>query len=47
MAHGPTSVYLRDSEDPAGPRLAFSHDEWANFLYGVRAGDFDVPADVP
>ncbi|NJC82376.1 DUF397 domain-containing protein [Planosporangium mesophilum] len=47
MAHDPTSAYLRDSEDPTGPWLAFSQKEWANFLYGVRAGDFDTPAGPP
>jgi predicted secreted Zn-dependent protease len=46
VAHGPTSIYLRDSEDPAGPRLAFTHEEWTTFLDGVRAGDYDAPADV-
>jgi hypothetical protein len=25
-------VLLRDSADPDGPRLAFTHTEWADFL---------------
>jgi hypothetical protein len=45
VALATTSVHLRDSKDPAGPRLAFSHEEWAAFLHAVRAGDYDVSGD--
>jgi hypothetical protein len=38
-------VLLRNSTDPEGIRLAFSRDEWATFLDGVRTGDFDLPGD--
>lgn len=36
------SIQLRDSKDPDGPVLTFTHDEWRAFLAGVRAGEFDV-----
>jgi hypothetical protein len=35
------SVAVRDSKDPCRPALIFSSDEWAQFVAGVRAGDFD------
>ncbi len=34
-------VGVRDSKDPDGPRLWFTRREWAAFLAGVRAGEFD------
>jgi hypothetical protein len=34
-------VGVRDGKQPAGPALWFSHEEWAAFVAGVRAGDFD------
>lgn len=34
-------VAVRDSKQPAGPRLAFSAAEWAAFTAGVRDGEFD------
>ncbi|KUL40475.1 DUF397 domain-containing protein [Actinoplanes awajinensis] len=37
----PGIVALRDSKDPAGAPLVFSHAEWDAFLDGVRAGEFD------
>lgn len=33
-------VVVRDSEDPSGPVLAFTRDEWAAFVAGVNAGEF-------
>lgn len=38
----PGIVALRDSKDPGGTTLVFSIDEWAVFLTGVRAGEFDL-----
>jgi hypothetical protein len=35
------SVLMRNSQHPSGPTLAFSHREWAAFVIGVRAGEFD------
>lgn len=32
---------VRDSKNPAGPRLAFTPSEWDAFVKGVRAGEFD------
>jgi len=37
-------VLLRDSKDPDGPVLRFNLAEWAAFLAGVRAGEFDLLA---
>lgn len=34
-------IRMRDSKDPDGPQLAFNRREWAAFVAGVRAGDFD------
>ena len=39
------SVVLRHSLDPSGPVLTFTLDEWAAFVVGVRAGEFDPSAD--
>jgi Domain of unknown function (DUF397) len=32
---------MRDSKDPAGPRLAFTAAEWDAFIKGVKDGEFD------
>ncbi|WP_173132652.1 DUF397 domain-containing protein [Kibdelosporangium persicum] len=37
-----SGVIVRDSKNPAGPRLWFSHAEWTAFLYGVLAGEFGL-----
>jgi uncharacterized protein DUF397 len=34
-------VWVRDSKDAAGPILRFTPAEWAAFLAGARAGEFD------
>jgi hypothetical protein len=34
-------VRVRDSKHPNGPQLAFTPREWAAFIEGVRAGEFD------
>jgi hypothetical protein len=34
-------VAMRDSKDGDGPILRFTHDEWAAFLAGAKAGEFD------
>jgi hypothetical protein len=34
---------VRDSKDPRGPELAFAAREWAAFMTGVKAGEFDLP----
>jgi Domain of unknown function (DUF397). len=35
-------VLIRDSKDPDGPTLRFTHDEWNAFLKGVEDGEFDL-----
>lgn len=39
LAGGATAV--RDSKHPTGPALIFTPQEWAAFLDGVKAGEFD------
>jgi Domain of unknown function (DUF397) len=34
-------VAVRDSKDRSGPVLLFRSHEWATFVRGVRAGEFD------
>jgi hypothetical protein len=36
------AVHVRDSKDPTGPRLTFTLSEWAAFVSGARAGEFDL-----
>lgn len=31
---------VRDSKNPAGPKLAFALNEWKTFVEGVKAGQF-------
>ncbi|SDG51231.1 DUF397 domain-containing protein [Pseudonocardia oroxyli] len=43
VSHGPgETVRIRDSKDPV-TRLAFTGVEWADFVAGVKAGEFDFP----
>ena len=35
------SVGVRNSRDPDGPVLRFTHGEWDAFLGGARLGEFD------
>jgi hypothetical protein len=38
------TVVVRDAKDPQRPAsLAFDRTEWAAFVDGVKAGEFDVP----
>ncbi|MGL5811471.1 MAG: DUF397 domain-containing protein [Nocardioides sp.] len=32
-------VRVRDSKNPAGPELSFTHAEWAAFRRGIQAGE--------
>ena len=43
IAVGAGVVRVRNSQDPHGPVLSFSHAEWRAFLVGARDGEFDVP----
>jgi hypothetical protein len=36
-------VGVRDSNDPDGPMLLFGRQQWADFIAGVKAGEFDRP----
>jgi Domain of unknown function (DUF397) len=38
-------VAMRDSKQPHAGALVFTPAEWRAFLDGVRAGEFDLPAD--
>jgi hypothetical protein len=42
IAEIPGIVHVRDSKDPAGPKLTFGAPDWAAFVAGVRAGEFDT-----
>jgi hypothetical protein len=35
-------VQVRDSKDPGGPVLSFASAGWAEFLGGIRDGEFDL-----
>jgi Domain of unknown function (DUF397) len=37
-----SGALVRDTKDRAGAVLSFTKDEWAAFLSGVRAGEFDA-----
>ena len=34
-------IQIRDGEQPLGPVMEFSREEWAAFVRGVKAGEFD------
>jgi hypothetical protein len=37
----PGGVAVRDSKNPDGPMLEFTHSEWRAFLAGANKGEFD------
>ncbi|MEV4639180.1 DUF397 domain-containing protein [Actinoplanes sp. NPDC049548] len=41
VATAATSIFVRDSKDVSGPVLEFAMPGWADFIAGVRAGEFD------
>ncbi len=44
VAHLPGGmVAVRDSKDTGKPAHIFDSEEWAAFVSGVKAGDFDLP----
>jgi Domain of unknown function (DUF397) len=44
VAHLPGDmVAIRDSKNTAGLAHIFDREEWAAFISGVKAGDFDLP----
>ena len=42
VAFAGQSVLVRNSRDPAGSVLSFTHSEWTAFLAGARNGTFDA-----
>jgi hypothetical protein len=38
----PGIVAVRDTKDPGGAALVFTHAEWLAFVGGVRDGEFDL-----
>jgi hypothetical protein len=43
VAHLEHWTVVRDSKNPDGPVHCFTPHEWACFLTGARAGEFDRP----
>jgi hypothetical protein len=41
IASAAAAVFVRDSKDVSGPVLEFGAAGWAEFLTGVRDGEFD------
>jgi hypothetical protein len=41
VARHAETYFVRDGKDPKGPVLPFNVSEWAAFVAGVRAGEFD------
>ncbi|WP_409365004.1 DUF397 domain-containing protein [Catellatospora methionotrophica] len=41
VAVSPDAVGVRDSKDRDGATLAFTPDDWAAFLTGIKSGEFD------
>ena len=41
IASTAAAVFVRDSKDIAGPILEFGTRDWAEFLTGIRRGEFD------
>lgn len=37
-----SAVGVRDSKDPDGGNLLFSADVWAEFIQGIKHGEFDL-----
>jgi hypothetical protein len=42
VAHLPEAIAVRDSKDPAGPKLIFTSSAWAAFVQRARGGRFDA-----
>jgi hypothetical protein len=38
VADLPAGIAVRDSKDPAGPRLIFTRDAWAAFVESAKGG---------
>lgn len=42
VAKLPHAVAVRDSKDPAGPRLSFSQAEWSTLAARINGGELDL-----
>lgn len=42
VAIKPEGVAVRDSKDPNGGTLFYTHEEWDAFIRGVRGGEFNI-----
>jgi hypothetical protein len=43
---GERLIAVRDSKDPDGPKLFFSVSAWKDFLDRIKAGEYELPADM-
>lgn len=43
-AEFPAVVLVRNSNNPDGPVVSFSPEEWESFIQGAKLGRFDLPA---
>lgn len=41
------TVFVRDSKDTSKPAHVFDKHEWAAFVAGAKAGEFDFGLDIP
>jgi hypothetical protein len=39
VTHLPEAIAVRDSQDPAGPKLIFTIEAWATFLRSAKSAD--------
>jgi hypothetical protein len=38
----PDIVAVRDSKNPGGPMLAWTREDWSEFVQGIKRGEFDL-----
>lgn len=36
-------VRVRNGNNPGGPQLAFTRQQWEEFVAGIKAGEFEFP----
>jgi len=46
VAHRGESVFIINTNNPAGPVAEFTVSEWHQFLVGAKLGDFDGIASI-
>ena len=42
VAHLPEAIAVRDSKDPAGPKLLFTAHAWSSFVESTKSGRFST-----